>query len=109
MARGPKPAHAISLTQEQYGELQHITRLRESAGHTQVVRAKIVVLAYEHPDWDNGTISRKVGCTDRTVRMWRRRWEEVASIQEAPRPGGPRFFSLSPARPNHRACLHPSD
>lgn len=108
MARGPKPAHTISLTQAQHGELQHIARLRERAGHAQVVRAKIVVLASEHPEWDNGTISRKVGCTDRTVRMWRRRWREVASIQEASRPGGPRFFSLRPARPDHGAGMHPS-
>jgi len=106
MARGPKPAHPIFLTPEQYGELRHIARLRESASHTRVVRAKIVVLAYEHPDWDNGAISRKVGCTDRTVRMWRHRWNEVASLQEAPRPGGPRLFSLSPAGPDHRVGLH---
>lgn len=106
MARGPKPTCEISLTSKAYAELKHLSRLREKASHCQVVRAKIILLAYEHPDWDNVSIARKVGCTDRTVRQWRHRWKEVASIKEAPRPGVPRFFSLNPKSANHSSGLH---
>jgi hypothetical protein len=61
MARGPEPAHPVRLTSEEYSRLQHISRLRK-APHGEVVRAKILVAAYEHPDWDNQTISRHAGC-----------------------------------------------
>jgi transposase-like protein len=43
-----------------------------------VVRAKTLLLAYEHPDWSNAPIARAVGCTDRTVRKWRRRTSSSA-------------------------------
>ena len=108
MARGPNPQHVISLTAQEHAELKRLTRLWETASYAQVVRAKIVLLAYEHPNWDNATIARKVGCTDRTVRHWRRRWRDVASLREAARPGAPRFFSLCPTSPDHRPRLHAS-
>lgn len=108
MHRGPEPKHVISLTEREYGELQRVARSWARVSHAEVVRAKIVLLAYEHPEWDNGAIARQVGCTDRTVRTWRRRWKEVATLHDAPRSGAPRFFSLSPESPNHGVGLHPS-
>jgi hypothetical protein len=106
MATGPKPKHVICLSAKAYVDLKHLARLRETATHAQVVRAKIVLLAYEHPDWANATIAHKVGCTDWTVRKWRRRWKEVASIKEAPRSGAPRLFSLNPTSAGHGVGLH---
>src|SRR3989338_4933574 len=105
MARGPKPAHPIRLNAEEYSRLKHISRLRK-APHAQVVRAKILVLAYEHPDWDNVTLAGKVGCMVSTVRKWRTKSQEGPHLQEAPRPGQKRFFSLSAKSSNDRLGLH---
>ena len=107
MARGPKPHHTVRLTATEYVQLRHVARLRK-APHARVVRAKILVLAYEHPDWDHGTIARKVGCDISTVRKWRAASREGPRLEEAPRSGAPRFFSLRPARPDYRAGLHAS-
>lgn len=106
MARGPEPAHPVRLTSEEYSRLQHITRLRK-APHGEVVRAKILVAAYEHPDWDNQTIARHAGCDVSTVRKWRgRSSREGPPLAEAPRPGQKRFFSLRPKSANDRTGLH---
>ena len=106
MARGPVPAHPVRFTSEEYSRLQHISRLRK-APHGEVVRAKILVLAYEHPDWDNQTIARYAGCDVSTVRKWRSRSSrEGPQLAEAPRPGQKRFFSLHPKSANDRVGLH---
>ena len=106
MARGPQPAYPVRLTSEEYLRLQHISRLRK-APHGEVVRAKILVAAYEHPDWDNQTIARHAGCDVSTVRKWRSRSSrEGPQLAEAPRPGQKRFFSLHPKSSNDRTGLH---
>jgi Homeodomain-like domain-containing protein len=91
--RGPKPQRRIRLTAPEYRELKRISR-RRTAPYAEVVRAKILLQAYEHPDWSNVAIARAVGCADRTVRKWRSRSRAGPAYQDAPRPGGPRFFSL---------------
>jgi len=48
---------------------------------------RIVLDAYEHPEWSNQQIAREVGSSDRQVRKWRRRW-----VADAPRLGAPRRF-----------------
>jgi len=93
MPRGPKPTHKVTLTAKEYAELKHIARLR-TAPYAEVVRAKVIVTAYEHPDWTNQQIARAIGCTFRTVRKWRQRWRSKGSLVDSERPGGPRFFSL---------------
>jgi hypothetical protein len=103
--RGPKPHHKVALTAPEYRELQRLTR-RRTAPYAEVVRAKILLLAYEHPEWSNAAIARAVGCTDRTVRKWRGRSRAGPALQDAPRPGGPRFFPLSGAGAGHRTGLH---
>ncbi len=50
MPRGPKPKVHVSLTSRPYEEHQQMAR-RLKAPHQEVVRAKILVAAYEHPDW----------------------------------------------------------
>jgi Homeodomain-like domain-containing protein len=104
-SRGPKPQRRIRLTAPEYRELKRISRLR-TAPYAEVVRAKILLLAYEHPEWSNVAIARAVGCTDRTVRKWRRRSRAGPAYQEAPRPGGPRFFPLRGPRAGDRPRLH---
>jgi hypothetical protein len=49
LRRGPKPRHGVALTAPEYRTLKHLARLR-TAPHAEVVRAKILLLAYEHPD-----------------------------------------------------------
>lgn len=93
MSRGPKPTHKITLSAKEHAELKHIARLR-TAPYAEVVRAKVIVTAYEHPDWSNQQIARAIGCTFRTVRKWRHRWRSTGSLEDAERLGGPRFFSL---------------
>jgi hypothetical protein len=104
--RGPKPRHKVALTAPEYRELQHLAR-RRTASYAEVVRAKILLLAYEHPDWSNAAIARAVGCTDRTVRKWRGRSRAGPVLLDAPRRGGPRFFPLSGPGAGHRVGLHP--
>ena len=105
--RGPKPQHKVALTAPEYRELQRLAR-RRTASYAAVVRAKILLLAYEHPDWSHAAIAPAVGCTDRTVRKWRRRSRAGPALQDAPRPGGPRFFPLSRAGAGHCVSLHPA-
>ncbi|MBI4667628.1 MAG: helix-turn-helix domain-containing protein [Elusimicrobia bacterium] len=82
-----------------------IARLR-NAPYDQVLRAKILLLAWEHPDWANTQIAAKTGASPWTVWKWRKRWRESAVTKNIPRPGAPRFFSLNPKSPNHRSRLH---
>jgi hypothetical protein len=103
--RGPEPRHKIALTAPEYRELERLSR-RRTASYAEVVRAKILLLAYEHPDWSNAAIARAVGCTDRTVRKWRGRSRAGPAVQDAPRSGGPRFFPLRGPRAGHRVALH---
>ena len=90
--RGPKPKYPIELTPEEERSLRQLVRARNSP-QVQVVRARILLLAFDYPDWSNQQIARKAGCIDRTVRKWRRRWVEKRSIEDLPRPGAPRRFS----------------
>jgi transposase-like protein len=89
---GPKPKHTIELTTEEEQRLRKIANSRTEP-HGKVFRAQILVAAHDHPEWSNQQIAQQVGCTDRTVRKWRRRWTESKSIEDLPRPGAPRRFS----------------
>lgn len=89
---GPKPKYAIELTTEEEQTLRKLANSRK-APHGEVVRAWILLAAYDYPEWSNQQIAQEVGCTDRTVRKWRRRWVERRSIEDLPRPGAPRRFS----------------
>jgi len=89
---GPKPKHTIELTTEEEQQLRKIANSRTEP-HGKVVRAQILVAAHDHAEWSNQQIAQQVGCTDRTVRKWRRRWTETKNIEDLPRPGAPRRFS----------------
>jgi len=88
MPRGPKPAEAIALTLEELKEVRHTARLRETASHGRVLRAQIILTAYEHPEWNNAQLARKLGTTVGTVHKWRKRWGATRTLAEAQRPGG---------------------
>lgn len=105
MARGPKPTCRICLTAAQRRCLRHVAR-QTTAPYAQVLRAKIVLAAAEHPLWTNTAIAQRVGCSDRTVRKWRARWRGTHHLADQARGGCPRLFSLGPARPTDRSGLH---
>lgn len=89
---GPAPKYAIELTTEEKETLQRLVKARKTS-QGQVVRARIIVIADQHRDWTNQQIAQEVGCTDRTVRKWRRQWAERRSLADLPRSGAPRRFS----------------
>lgn len=89
--RGPKPQYPVELTPQEEQELRRLVKARK-APQSQVLRARILLAAYDHPEWSNQQIAQKMGCADRTVRKWRRRWAERRSIEDLPRPGAPRRF-----------------
>ena len=105
MPRGPKPLHTIELSRASYEQLTAIARLR-NAPHLRVVRAKVLVAAYEHPDWSNEQIAKAMGCTSRMVRHWRQRWRADRSIEDRERAGAPRFFPLKRTRPDDGPGVH---
>lgn len=90
--RGPKPTNPIELTSEEEQALRKLVNARHSP-QGKVVRARILLAAFDHPEWSNQQIAQEAGCTDWTVRKWRKRWVQARSIEDLPRPGAPRRFS----------------
>lgn len=91
--RGPKPSYPIELLENESSLLRQLIKGRNSP-QVKVMRARIVLAAHEHPDWSNQQIASHVGCTDRAVRKWRRRWNESKCLDDLPRSGAPKRFSL---------------
>jgi transposase len=89
---GPKPKYPITLTPEEEQSLRRLVSARKSS-QGKVLRARILLSAFDHPEWSNQQIAQEAGCADWTVRKWRKRWVERRSIEDLPRPGAPRRFS----------------
>jgi transposase len=100
--RGSKPHYPITLTDETVADLHQRIRAHSTA-QAQVLRAQIVLLAHEQPNWSNSQIAQTLRTSDRMVRKWRRRWVETHALSDAPRPGAPRRFSPCAARAGHGA------
>jgi hypothetical protein len=92
MTRGPKPQNPIELASEEERSLRKLVNAHNSP-QGKVVRARILLAAFDHPEWSNQQIAQEARCTDWTVRKWRKRWVEKRSIEDLPRPGAPRRFS----------------
>ena len=90
--RGPKPQNPIKLTSEEEQALRTLVNARNSP-QGKVVRARILLAAFDHPEWSNQQIAQEAGTVDRVVRFWRRRWTDTRSIDDLPRSGRPRRFS----------------
>ncbi|HEX4205466.1 MAG TPA: helix-turn-helix domain-containing protein, partial [Ktedonobacteraceae bacterium] len=73
-------------------QLQRLVRAH-STGQSVAIRARIVLAAHEHPEWNNQQIALTVGTCDRLVRKWRQRWSTAHSLADASRSGAPRRFS----------------
>jgi len=95
--RGPKPKYAIELTAREERALRQLIGAR-TAPQGQVLRARILLAAHQHPEWSNQRIALEAGCADRIVRKWRRRWIETRCLTDLPRPGAPRETRIDTAR-----------
>jgi len=104
---GPLPKYPIQLTPEQEAHLQHLSTCY-TAPFAEVQRARILLLAHQQPTWRNAEIARQVGCCVHTVKHWRQRWRQTASVRDAPRAGTRRSFTaLQRAQMTALACSAP--
>lgn len=98
--RGPQPP-LIELTEEEHKELDALTR-RHSTPQQLAFRARIVLAAAE--GLNNAQIMRLLDVSRDRVRLWRRRWLDLALIPwadlsleerlaDVPRPGRPARIS----------------
>jgi DDE superfamily endonuclease/Homeodomain-like domain len=104
---GPLPKYPIKLTPEQEAHLHHLC-----TGYTtpfaEVQRARILLLAHQHPPWRTAAIARQVGGCVNTVKRWRQRWQQTTSVHDAPRAGTRRTFTpLQRAQLTALACSAP--
>ncbi len=105
---GLRPKYAVSLCETQVEELTHLS-LSYSARFDSVQRARIILLAHQYPEWSNQRIAAEVSCCLATVKKWRRKWDDQASLESAPRAGASRkFSSLQRAQIIALACANPS-
>ena len=88
---GPQPKYPMELRETQVTQLTHLS-LSYTAPYAEVQRARIVLLAHQHPTWSNTQIARTVGCARDTVKEWRRRWPQQETLQAHARAGAPRDF-----------------
>jgi transposase len=73
-----------------------------------VQRARIVLLAHQHPQWQNAAIAQRVGCSVNTVKRWRQRWQTTDGLRDAPRAGTqPTFTPLQRTQVVALACSAP--
>src|SRR5438093_1648098 len=71
---GPLPKYAITLTAAQAMHLQHLSTCYTTP-YAEVQRARILLLAHQHPTWRNAEIARRADCCVNTVKRWRPRWQ----------------------------------
>jgi transposase len=73
-----------------------------------VQRARILLLAHRHPQWQNATIAQQVGCHVNTGKQWRQRWQRSEALHDTPRAGTRRTFTaLQRAQVVALACRAP--
>src|SRR6266851_2455169 len=106
---GPLPKYAINLTAAQAMHPQHLSAC-STAPFAEVQRARILLLAHQHPAWRNADIARQVGCAVNTVKRWRQRWQTTDALKDAPRAGARRTFTpLQRAQITALACSAPRE
>ncbi len=104
---GPQPKYAITLAPEQEARLQQLSACY-MAPFATVQRAQIVLLAHNHPQWQNVTLAQRLGCSVNTVKRWRQRWQTTAALHDALWAGPRRTFTpLQRAQVVALACSAP--
>ena len=90
--RGRKTIYPITLTGEQKKQLYQLVKARNTP-QGKARRAKVILLAAEHPEWKNERIAAEARCSEKTVRTWRARWHKGQTLEDRPRSGRARVFS----------------
>jgi transposase len=92
MRKRGRPIAELELTAAEKRSLEQTVR-RRSAGHGEVLRAKVILWAAE--GWSNTQIVRRTHLSAPTVGKWRRRFlqNRTAGLSELPRSGAPRRVS----------------
>jgi transposase len=104
---GPQPKYAITLAPEQEARLQQLSTCY-MAPFAIVQRAQLVLLAHQHPEWQNAAIAQRLGCSVNTVKRWRQRWQTTDVLHDASRAGTrPTFLPLQRAQVVALACSAP--
>jgi len=104
---GPRPKYEMTVTPEQEARLQRLGTCY-MAPFATVQRAQIVLLAHQHPEWQNAESARRVGCSVSTVKRWRQRWQTTEGLRDAPRVGTqPTFTPLQRTQIVALACSSP--
>ena len=81
-----KSPYAITITQEERGQLEEIAR-RYTLPYCDVMRAKVILLAAE--GLENKQIGERLDLPRQIVSKWRKRFaqERLNGLQDRPRPG----------------------
>jgi DDE superfamily endonuclease/Homeodomain-like domain len=104
---GPLPKYPMTLTPEQAAYLQHLS-ICYTAPYAAVQRARLLLLAQQHPPGRHAESARRVDCGVNTVKHWRRRWQQTASVRDTPRASTRRTFTpLQRAQLIALACSAP--
>jgi transposase len=105
---GRKRSSCLFFSQEQLDALRQLSQ-SYMAPYIEVVRARILLLSHDHPDWSNQRIAGQVGCARATVTKFRRRWVTEGSLKSHRRSGAPRKYPpLVRTQITALACSKPS-
>jgi hypothetical protein len=103
--RGPNPSYPIDLTADEANQFEQLIRAY-STPQALVMRTRIILTAYKHPEQSNQQIAAAIGTTDRTVRKWRGRWVTTHSAsRRASQWGAEAFFPDPRARAGDGHCV----
>lgn len=91
-----QPKHPVKLLPTEREELRRRAARRKSASPSEIMRAKIVLMAADGTP--NTVIADRLGVTVHTVRYWRERFHRrgLAGLEPLPRPGRPRESDRAP-------------
>ena len=96
--RGCLPLYRPTFSAGQLREAAALVRRRQ-VPHGKAVRARLVRLLAENPTIPNPEAARLLGVHENTIRNWRKRWATQGwTLEDRPRCGRPRVFSLARAR-----------
>lgn len=106
---GRKHTYCIYLKEKEREGLKRLS-MSQVAPYVEVVRARILLLSNEHPEWSSRYIAEQVGCRRATVSKFRHRWVYEGSIKDHPRTGAPRTYGPTVrAQITALACTKPRD
>jgi transposase len=106
---GPPPTYQPHFSETELAEAR-AWACSQALPHSEVQRARLVLLLNEQPDLPSPEAARRLGQSTAWVCKWRRRWvEQGFTLQDAPRPGRrPQFADWVLALVIAIACELPS-